>query len=204
MGPGDGLVIASTNPGKIVEVRQILAGLPFSLLTAADVGEWPEVAETGSTYLENARLKALFVSRRTGLATLADDSGIEVDFLGGAPGVHSARYSGVGGGRDATDTANNAKLVAALEGVPAEGRGARYRCVVVLAGPDGTEVVGEGVCEGRIGFVPRGRGGFGYDPWFIPEGETRTMAELSAGEKDAISHRGKALRHIARQLEENL
>lgn len=209
---GDRVVIASTNPGKIVEVRQILAGLPLVLLTAGEVGGWPEVEETGSTYLENARLKARFVAGHTGLAALADDSGIEVDALGGAPGVHSARYSGVEGGRDATDAANNAKLLAALKGVPAAERGARYRCVAVLVTPAGEELVGEGVCEGRIGFVPRGTGGFGYDPWFVPQAiadgvagrEPRTMAELSAQEKDAISHRGKALRHLARQLEENL
>lgn len=213
---GDRVVIASTNPGKIVEVRQILAGLPLVWLTAGDVGGWPEVEETGSTYLDNARLKARSVAAHTGLPALADDSGIEVDALGGAPGVHSARYSGVGGGRDATDAANNAKLIAALQGVPWAERGARYRCVAVLVTPAGEELVGEGVCEGRIGFAPRGTGGFGYDPWFVPGAipdaitgdvagrATPTMAELSAQEKDAISHRGKALRHLARQLQENL
>lgn len=199
---GDRVVIASTNPGKIVEVCSILGGLGFELLGPGDLGGWPEVEETGTTYLDNALLKARFVCAHTGLAALADDSGIEVDFLGGAPGVHSARYSGVGGGRDATDEANNTKLIAALEGVPTDERGARYRCLAVLVTPDGGELVGEGVCEGRIGVIPRGTGGFGYDPWFVPEGETRTMAELTAQEKDAISHRGKALRHLARQLEQ--
>ena len=196
MRAGDSVVIASTNPGKIVEVRQIFAVLPLSLLTAEDVGSWPAVEETGDTYLANALVKARSVAAFTGKPALADDSGIEVDVLGGAPGVHSARYAG----ERATDEDNNAKLIAALDGVPPEGRTARYRCVAVLVTPDGQEVAGIGSCEGRIGFDPRGSGGFGYDPWFIPQGETRTMAELSAEEKHAISHRGKALRGVADKL----
>jgi XTP/dITP diphosphohydrolase len=198
--PGDPVVIASTNPGKIVEVRQILAGLPLVLLTADDVGGWPEVAETGGTYLENALIKGRVVSELTGLAALADDSGIEVDALDGQPGVRSARFSGP----QADDERNNALLVARLAGVPPQGRGARYRCVAVLVTPDGVELDAMGTCEGRIALQPRGSGGFGYDPWFVPAGETRTMAELSAAEKDAISHRGKALRELDRQLTERL
>ena len=196
MRAGDSVVIASTNPGKIVEVRQIFAALPLSLLTAEDVGSWPAVAETGDTYLANALIKARSVAAFTGKPALADDSGIEVDALGGAPGVRSARFAG----ELASDEDNNAKLIAALDGVPPEGRTARYRCVAVLVTPDGQEVAGIGSCEGRIGFDPRGSGGFGYDPWFIPQGETRTMAELSAEEKHAISHRGKALRGVADKL----
>ena len=193
---GDSVVVASTNPGKIVEVRQIFAALPLSLLTAEDVGSWPVVEESGDTYLANALLKARAVAAFTGRPALADDSGIEVDALDGAPGVHSARYAG----EQASDEDNNTKLIAALDGVPPEGRTARYRCVAVLVTPEGQEVAGIGSCEGRIGFEPRGSGGFGYDPWFVPQGETRTMAELTPEEKHAISHRGKALRGLADKL----
>jgi len=193
---GDSVVVASTNPGKIVEVRQIFAALPLSLLTAEDVGSWPVVEESGDTYLANALLKARAVAAFTGRPALADDSGIEVDALDGAPGVHSARYAG----EQASDEDNNTKLIAALDGVPPEGRTARYRCVAVLVTPEGQEVAGIGSCEGRIGFEPRGSGGFGYDPWFVPQGETRTMAELTSEEKHAISHRGKALRGLADKL----
>jgi XTP/dITP diphosphohydrolase len=196
MKAGDTVVIASTNPGKIAEVRQILAGLPLVLLTSDDVGGWPEIEEPGDTYLANALLKARAVAAVTGRAALADDSGIEVDALDGAPGVRSARFSG----ERATDEDNNAKLIDSLDGVPYERRGARYRCVAVLVTPDGEEIAGIGSCEGRIGFEPRGPGGFGYDPWFVPEHESRTMAELTAEEKHAISHRGKALRGLADKL----
>ena len=196
MKAGDTVVIASTNPGKIAEVRQIMAGLPLVLLTSDDVGGWPEIEETGDTYLANALLKARAVAALTGKAALADDSGIEVDALDGAPGVRSARFSG----EQASDEDNNAKLIESLDSVPSERRGARYRCVAVLVTPDGEEIAGIGSCEGRIGFEPRGTGGFGYDPWFIPERESRTMAELTAEEKHAISHRGKALRGLADKL----
>jgi XTP/dITP diphosphohydrolase len=193
---GDTVVIASTNPGKIAEVRQIMAELPLVLLTRGDVGGWPEVEETGDTYLANALLKAHAVAAVTGKAALADDSGIEVDALDGAPGVRSARFAG----ERATDEENNAKLVASLDGVPPGRRGARYRCVAVLVTPDGKEIAGVGSCEGRIGNEARGTGGFGYDPWFVPEHESRTMAELTAEEKHAISHRGKALRGLVDKL----
>ena len=196
MKPGDSVVIASTNPGKIAEVRQIMAGLPLVLVTRDEVGGWPEIEETGDTYLANALLKARAVVAVTGRAALADDSGIEVDALGGAPGVRSARFAG----EQASDEDNNAKLIASLDGVPLERRGARYRCVAVLVTPDGAQMAGIGSCEGRIGFEPRGTGGFGYDPWFVPERESRTMAELTADEKHAISHRGKALRGLADKL----
>lgn len=190
------MVIATTNAGKITEVRQILAGLPLVLLTADDIGGWPEIAETGSTYRQNALIKGRTVAELTGIATLADDSGIEVDALGGAPGVYSARFAGPG----ASDADNNALLVSQLQGVPLTSRGARYRCVAVVVTPGGREIDGEGTCEGHIGFEPRGSGGFGYDPWFVPAGQTRTMAELSAEEKDAISHRGQAFRNLAKHL----
>jgi XTP/dITP diphosphohydrolase len=200
MKAGDTVVIASTNPGKIAEVRQILAGLPLVLLTSDEVGGWPEIDETGDTYLANALLKAHAVAAVTGKAALADDSGIEVDALDGAPGVRSARFSG----EHASDEDNNAKLIESLAGVPPERRGARYRCVAVLVTSDGKEIAGTGSCEGRIATEARGTGGFGYDPWFLPnlgvKGYSRTMAELTAEEKHAISHRGKALRDLADKL----
>jgi XTP/dITP diphosphohydrolase len=196
MKAGDTVVIASTNPGKIAEVRRILDGVPLRLVSREEVGGWPEIEETGSTFLANALLKARAVAGFTGRAALADDSGIEVDALDGAPGIHSARFAGP----DATDEENNGRLVAALDGIAPEQRTARYRCVVVLVTPEGEEIAGVGSCEGRIALEPRGSGGFGYDPWFVPEGESRTMAELSAEEKHAISHRGKALRGLAEQL----
>lgn len=190
------VVIASSNPGKITEIRQIMRDLPVNLLTGEEVGGLPAVEETGATYLENARLKAEAVHRATGKAALADDSGLEVDALDGAPGVRSARLAGP----SATDEQNNVRLISLLFGVPLERRTARYQCVAVLLRPDESEIVGSGTCEGMIIEEPRGAGGFGYDPWFIPAGESRTMAELSPEEKHVISHRGKAFRDLAGKL----
>lgn len=191
------IVISSTSKPKIAEIKQILAPLPVTLLTKDDVGGWPEIDETGESYLANARLKALKVLEVTGRPALADDSGIEVDALQGAPGVRSARFAGEG----VSDAQNNAKLASSLTDVPDELRTARYRCVIVLALPDGREISSIGTCEGRITTKAIGDGGFGYDPWFIPSGETRTMAELTPQEKHSISHRGKALRGLVAQLE---
>lgn len=154
----------------------------------------PDPPETGDTFLANALEKARFVHAATGETCLADDSGLEVDALGGRPGVYSKRYSFEG-----TDSANNAKLLAELHGIAA--RGARYRAVIALVGPHG-ESTSSGACEGEIGHSPRGTGGFGYDPLFLPaEMPGRTMAELTPGEKDAISHRGRALRELLIQLD---
>jgi XTP/dITP diphosphohydrolase len=150
------------------------------------------VAETSSTYLENALLKARAVAAHAGVVALADDSGIEVGALGGAPGPRSARFAG----NDATDGENLDLLIQRIREVPERSRGARYRCVVACAWPDGREVRSEGICRGRLILEPRGSGGFGYDPIFMPEGEERTMAELPPHEKNAISHRGRALRSI--------
>ncbi|TMK65251.1 MAG: RdgB/HAM1 family non-canonical purine NTP pyrophosphatase, partial [Actinobacteria bacterium] len=155
-------------------------------------GPWPDVEETGTTYLENARLKARAVAEDVGVLAVADDSGIEVDALGGAPGPRSARYAGEG----ATDEENLRMLIRAVAGVPAAGRTARYRCVATLAWPNGGEVWAEGTCEGTLLSKPRGTGGFGYDPIFVPAGWDETMAELPAQEKDRISHRGRAFRAL--------
>ena len=189
------LIIASRNPGKIREIVAICADWPVEWVTHEDAS-WPEVEETGVSYLENALLKARAVASATGEAALADDSGIEVDALGGGPGPRSARYAG----ETASDEKNLRALLRALAGVPGPGRTARYRAVAAVAFPDGREVWAEGICEGVLRTKPRGTGGFGYDPIFEPAGWDRTMAELSPEEKDRISHRGRALRALRDRL----
>ena len=190
------IAIASRNPGKIREILAICSDWPVEWLTAEDrEDEWPEVEETGETYLENALLKASAVADATALPTIADDSGIEVDALGGAPGPRSARFAGPG----ATDDENLRMLIDAIR--HADTRTARYRCVAALATADGRSLHAEATCEGSLIDEPRGANGFGYDPIFVPEGETRTMAELSPEEKDRISHRGKAFRALRDLIE---
>jgi XTP/dITP diphosphohydrolase len=193
----DTVAVASRNPGKIREILAICSDWPVRWITADhDPGPWPEVEETGTSYLENARLKAVAVAQALQVPSLADDSGIEVDALGGAPGPRSARFAG----EQAADRENLDRLIELTRDVPPAGRGARYRCVAVLVLPDGSELVGEGTCEGTLIDEPRGRGGFGYDPIFVPVGRSETMAELPAEEKDRISHRGRALRALEAQL----
>jgi len=189
------LALATKNPGKIREILRICDDWRVEWETV-DGRDWPDVEETGDTYLENAALKARAVAAFLGIPAVADDSGIEVDALGGAPGVHSARFAG----EHPTDRENLDLLLRRIAEVPDDERTARYRCVAICAWPDGTEVVAEAVCEGRITLDPRGSGGFGYDPAFVPEGLSKTMAELEPGEKDAISHRGKALRELGEKL----
>ncbi|MDP9341931.1 MAG: RdgB/HAM1 family non-canonical purine NTP pyrophosphatase [Actinomycetota bacterium] len=193
----DLIALATRNPGKIREIRTICADWPVRWLTAGgDDRPWPDLEEPGETYAENALAKARTVVEALGVPALADDSGIEVDALGGGPGPRSARFAG----EHATEQQNLDKLIEALAGVPPQQRTARYRCVAVLARPGGSEVRAEGVCEGTLITEPRGTGGFGYDPIFLPAGFERTMAELSLEEKDRISHRGKALRALGRIL----
>jgi XTP/dITP diphosphohydrolase len=189
----DRIAIASRNPGKIREIRSICADWPVGWVTVDEHEAWPDVEETGESYLENALLKARAVADGVGVPAVADDSGIEVDALGGAPGPRSARYAG----EEATDEQNLRMMIRALAGVPAGGRTARYRCLAVLAWPDGREVSAEGTCEGSLVSNPRGTGGFGYDPIFVPAGWEQTMAELSPEEKDRISHRGRAFRALS-------
>ena len=184
------LIVASKNSGKINEFKRILqiASLDIELVTDLEI---PDVTETGKTFEENSLLKARTICKLTGLPAIADDSGICVDALGGAPGLYSARYSGQG------DTANNEKLLAEMANVPDESRGAYFICVAAYVRPDGFEKVEEGRFYGKILHQSKGSGGFGYDPLFQPEGLNCSSAELSAEEKDAISHRGKAMRAIA-------
>ncbi len=183
------LLVATTNPGKLHEYRALLSDLPVRWLTLADVGlDQLDVEETGETFFDNAVLKARVYQARSGLPTLADDSGLEVDALGGAPGVRSARYA-------PTAPERNTRLLTALEGVPARQRTARFVCVVAFLAPDGLLIAAEGRVEGAIGEAPRGTNGFGYDPVFLLDGR-RTLAELPADEKNRISHRGRALARL--------
>ena len=191
------LAVASKNAHKLREIARICADWPVGWVTAENhPGPWPDVEEPFATYLENALVKARTTADRLGLPAIADDSGIEVDALRGAPGPRSARFAG----EDATDAENLAKLLEELREVAPERRTARYRCVAALAWPDGTDAWTEGTCEGRIVDDTRGRRGFGYDPAFVPEGETRTMAELADEEKDRLSHRGRAFRAMRDRL----
>ncbi|WP_040683147.1 XTP/dITP diphosphatase [Thermosinus carboxydivorans] len=192
------IVVATRNAGKVAEITAALADLPVTLRSLRDFGAVPDAVEDGDTFEANAVLKAKHYARYTGMACLADDSGLEVDALGGAPGVFSARYAGEGAG----DAANNAKLLRELAGVPAHRRSARFRCVLAFLDEDGTLLVTEGTCEGIILEQPRGTGGFGYDPLlYLPE-LGKTVAELTIAEKNAVSHRGKALRQMAAMLAE--
>jgi XTP/dITP diphosphohydrolase len=191
------LVLATGNAGKLRELRQILA--PWRV-EVRPLSEFTSLAaeETGQSFVENAILKARFAAQVSGLPAIADDSGLEVDALGGAPGIRSARYAGEGAG----DEANNARLLREMQGVRYAGRGARYRCAMVyVAGPDDpTPVVCEASWEGRIATAPRGAGGFGYDPLFFVAGTERTAAEFESGEKNRVSHRGQALRRLVAAL----
>lgn len=191
--PGTRVVVATGNPHKVDEIREALAFTGWEFVAAGEVAVWCEPEETGETFVENARIKTLAALEAYGMPALADDSGLEVDALKGEPGVYSSRYAGP----DATDADNNARLLRELGAAPRADRTARFRSVIVLAVPDGAEVVAEGSCEGHIGTEPRGTGGFGYDPLFWPDAVPgRTMAELSMAEKNAISHRGAALRAL--------
>lgn len=199
------IVIASGNRHKVEEMRTIFGGAGIEVVGLGDVAEGiEEPEETGATFEANAELKAVWYAKRLGRMCVADDSGLEVDALGGEPGVYSARYSGVDGERDVRDSANNEKLMREMEGVEDEERGARFVCAMVLAEGDDVVAVVRGTFEGRIGQrgdVPRGENGFGYDPIFLvaPHFE-RTSAELSSEEKNARSHRGEAARRMVEAL----
>ena len=190
------LVLATRNQGKIREFRRILDSISQGTINLVGLEEFShttEVEETGSTFKENALLKARSVCKETGLPAIADDSGLCVDALGGAPGLFSARYAGVHG----DDRANNVKLLKELESIPEEKRGAHFTCAAALVLVDGREHVSEEIFEGSILHAPIGDQGFGYDPLFRPQGFSISSAQMSADEKDLISHRGKSLRAIA-------
>ena len=186
------VVLATNNPKKLTELRRVMAesGLAVEVLGLADFPAYPEPIESERSFEGNAFIKAEAAAKHTGLPSLADDSGLEVDELNSMPGVRSARWAGP----DCDDAANNALLLAQLAGVPADQRGARFVCALVLVSPVGERRLWRGEMPGRIADEERGAGGFGYDPLFLPDGEHRTSAELTAAEKDAISHRGKAVR----------
>lgn len=198
------LVIATHNQAKLKELRTILAQhipnfRPEAVISAEDL-ELPEVVEDGLTFAANALLKARAVAAATGTPAVADDSGLSVDVLGGAPGIFSARWAGSHG----DDAANNKLLLAQLSDIAPEHRGAQFVCAAALVTPDGFERVCEGVLEGQLWTAPRGSGGFGYDPLFLPRGSERTTAEMSAEEKNAISHRARAFQELAAVIAERV
>ncbi|MGP3923628.1 RdgB/HAM1 family non-canonical purine NTP pyrophosphatase [Streptomyces sp. 8N616] len=196
------LILATRNPNKVTELRAILAGAGVSVeLVGADAyPDVPDVPETGVTFAENALIKAHALARATGLPAIADDSGLCVDVLGGAPGIFSARWAG----RHGDDKANLDLLLAQLADIPDQQREAHFACAAALALPDGMERVVEGRLHGTLRHAPSGTGGFGYDPILQPEGESRTCAEMTPEEKNAISHRGRAFRTLAPVIRELL
>ncbi len=194
------IVLASNNPGKVREIAQLLAALDLSVLPQSQF-DVPDVEETGLTFVENAILKARNAARKTGLAAIADDSGLEVDALDGAPGIHSSRYAGVG----SSDQANLDKLLQALTDVPQGDRSARFQCLMVYLAHehDPTPLICQGACEGRILFEPRGDNGFGYDPVFFVPTHNCSSAQLPPEIKNELSHRGQALRKLIEALRSN-
>jgi XTP/dITP diphosphohydrolase len=186
------LLLATRNRNKVLEIQRALDDTGWQLVTLSDIAGAPDVEEDGATFQDNALKKARSAARASGLWTLAEDSGLEVDALGGEPGVKSARYAGAG----ATDTDRIRKVLGSLAAVPEERRTARFRCVMCLVDPAGDETCFEGRCEGRIANKARGSAGFGYDPVFVPEGHDRTFAELGLGVKGKISHRARAMQQV--------
>jgi len=192
------LLLATNNEGKVREYKSLLRGIPFEIVTPSELGITTEVDETGGSFEENARLKATTLAKESGLLTLADDSGLEVDALGGEPGVLSARYAGEG----ASDTERINYLLARFEDVPEEKRTARFRCVIAIAAPEGRVEVCSGECPGFITAEPRGYNGFGYDPVFYLPELSKTMAELTSEEKNKISHRARAAEEAREALKQ--
>ncbi len=190
-------LVATGNPHKTEAIRGILAAYPITLTDLSEHDPIPEPEETGESFLENALLKSRYYAKMTGFNAMADDSGLEIDALGGEPGVHSARYAGA----DTPHSEKMARVLEAMQDVPEGKRSARFRCVAAVTFPDGREYTAEGAMEGVIGFEPKGDGGFGYDPIvYLPELGC-TVAELSPEQKDEISHRGKAFRALMEKLE---
>jgi len=196
------LVVASHNPPKVREIAEILAqeGLSFQVVSLADFPDVVLPPEAGATFASNAAAKARQVARATGLPAIADDSGLEVEALGGEPGVRSARYAG----EEASDEDRYRKVLDLMADIPTHKRRARFRCAAAYAEPDGEVMLAEGTCPGRVARQPAGTGGFGYDPIFIPDGYSITMAQLTPDQKHALSHRGRAFRLLAQMIREHL
>jgi XTP/dITP diphosphohydrolase len=190
------LILATRNKGKLKEIQVLLSDLDIDIMSLDEAENAPHVVEDGKTFMENAFKKAKVIAEATGIMALADDSGLEVDALDGAPGVYSARYSG----EDASDASNNEKLLADLEGVSSEKRSAHFSCVIIVYHPSGRWISTEAECEGEITTNPSGDQGFGYDPVFYIPSIKRTMAQLSPEEKNSLSHRGKALEKLKAEL----
>lgn len=186
------MILATKNRGKLKEFQALVQNLPIELLSMDDVQDLPDIIEDGCTFTENALKKACGIAKTTGIIAIADDSGLEVDALNGAPGVHSARYAG----EQATDQENIKKLLQALNGVPMKKRTARFRCVIAICTPQGKHITTEGTCEGIITNEPRGSNGFGYDPIFLIPDQNLTMAEVGLDIKNQISHRAVALQKL--------
>lgn len=191
------IVLASKNLDKVKEMRLVLKNLPLEILSLAEFNDLPDAVEDGATFEENALIKAKFFCERTGLACLADDSGLEVDALGRLPGVHSARFAGY----HADDLTNNQKLLDELKKIGITESAAAYRCALAFIDTDGTKILTEGKISGKIKTVAQGNGGFGYDPYFYIS-DSKTMAQLPIDEKNKISHRGAALRKMILKLKE--
>lgn len=198
MNPFNVLVVATRNPGKTAEIRELLKGFPISVKNLGDFGPIPEVVEDGDTYDENAYKKASFTAKMLGFPALADDSGLSVDVLDGRPGVYSARYAG----ENATDADRCRKLLEEMKG--RENRGARFECVISIAVPSGPALTYEARCEGVIAEAPSGENGFGYDPVFYYPPLEKTFAQLTQAEKNRVSHRGKALREVKEEFDKVL
>lgn len=192
------LLIGSRNEGKQEEIRNHFEDVFQEIETPQELDVDLDPEETGDSFRENARMKARSYHEETGLVSLSDDSGLCVPALGGDPGIHSARYAG----EDATDAQNNHKLMTEMENVPMEGRTARFVCVMVLTWSDGMDLVSTGECQGYITAEPRGSGGFGYDPLFLPEGRDQTFAQMSKEQKNQISHRARAIRNMKEFFDE--
>lgn len=193
------LIAATKNSGKLKEIREILGGLPFEVVSMEDAGITDDIEETGSTFEENALIKAREIHRKTRQMVMADDSGLEVDYLNGAPGIFSSRFAGEG----ATDEDKNNKLLELLKDVPVDKRTARFVCVIAVVFPDGTHFTVKGTCEGYISYKPEGSNGFGYDPLFYIPKLNMTTAQMSSEKKHEISHRGKALRMMVEELKKS-
>lgn len=193
-------IVASKNKGKLKEIQDILKDFPFDVISMQEVGINKEIIENGSTFEENAMIKAREMYKIAGEAVMADDSGLEVDYLNGAPGIYSSRFAGEG----ASDSDKNNKLLSLLKDVPFEKRKARFVCVIAVILPDGSDFTVKGICDGYIGFEPVGENGFGYDPLFFMTEYNMTTAQMEEKLKNKISHRGKALRLMVDELKKRL